>query len=255
MKKNKILRLASVMLMLCLITTCAISGTFAKYTTSGSGSETARVAKWGVTFATVPGDLSTSYATTDTDHSADITTSVKADADVVAPGTSGKLFGFQTSGSPEVAFITTFSLDETATTLIFTNKKVVGNAAETITDGYYPVVFTVKLNDNVISSDANTEAELKTALEKCQYRYDVGTGKYWTSVDGGTNWVEGTTTVPQVSVSWNWAFEGGAIDDAADTTIGNLMAGDSTTTGLITSSSDYSTSMTIVITATATQID
>ena len=29
MKKNKILRLASVMLMLCLITTCAISGTFA----------------------------------------------------------------------------------------------------------------------------------------------------------------------------------------------------------------------------------
>ena len=48
MKKNKFMRLASVMLMLCLITTCAISGTFAKYTTSGTATDTARVAKWGV---------------------------------------------------------------------------------------------------------------------------------------------------------------------------------------------------------------
>ena len=48
MKKNKFMRLASVMLMLCLITTCAISGTFAKYTTSATATDTARVAKWGV---------------------------------------------------------------------------------------------------------------------------------------------------------------------------------------------------------------
>ena len=46
MKKNKMMRLAAIVLMLTLLTTCAISGTFAKYTASATGSDTARVAKW-----------------------------------------------------------------------------------------------------------------------------------------------------------------------------------------------------------------
>lgn len=48
MKKNKIMRIASVLLVAVLLSTCAISGTFAKYTTSATGSSTARVAKWDV---------------------------------------------------------------------------------------------------------------------------------------------------------------------------------------------------------------
>ena len=43
------MRVASALLVAVLLSTCAISGTFAKYVTEGSGSDTARVAKFGVT--------------------------------------------------------------------------------------------------------------------------------------------------------------------------------------------------------------
>ena len=48
MKKNRMMRVASALLVAVLLTTCAISGTFAKYVTTESGSDFARVAKWGV---------------------------------------------------------------------------------------------------------------------------------------------------------------------------------------------------------------
>ena len=48
-KKNWTLRAAVLMLALVLITSCFVGGTFAKYVTSGSGTDSARVAKFGVT--------------------------------------------------------------------------------------------------------------------------------------------------------------------------------------------------------------
>ena len=51
MKKNKMMRLASAVLVCTLLTTSVISGTFAKYTSTSSASDNARVAKWGVTLA------------------------------------------------------------------------------------------------------------------------------------------------------------------------------------------------------------
>ena len=48
MKRNKMMRIASVLLVAVLLSTCVISGTFAKYTTSNSATDSARVAKWGV---------------------------------------------------------------------------------------------------------------------------------------------------------------------------------------------------------------
>ena len=47
MKKNRMMRLASILLVLVLMTTSVISGTFAKYTTSGNAYDQARVAYWG----------------------------------------------------------------------------------------------------------------------------------------------------------------------------------------------------------------
>ena len=47
MKKNTMMRVASALLVAVLLTTCAISGTFAKYVSSAETSDTARVAKWG----------------------------------------------------------------------------------------------------------------------------------------------------------------------------------------------------------------
>ena len=49
MKKNVMMRLACFLLVAVLISTSAISGTYAKYVTSGQSTDSARVAKWGVT--------------------------------------------------------------------------------------------------------------------------------------------------------------------------------------------------------------
>ncbi len=117
---NKLMRLASVLLIAALITTCAISGTFAKYVTKVEHQDSARVAKWGVTLS-LEGDglFATEY---DTDEEVDPQTgfgytgvSVRAsDEDkVVAPGTTSlkedasgnPIHGFvaTVAGTPEVA--------------------------------------------------------------------------------------------------------------------------------------------------------
>ena len=117
MKKNKMMRIASVLLVLTLISTCAISGTFAKYVTKAEGSDSARVAKWGIVVEvngkTVFADK---YAAEDEDYlAAGGTYSVEAKAaegeeadKVVAPGTDSTQVGddlltAKVSGTPEVA--------------------------------------------------------------------------------------------------------------------------------------------------------
>lgn len=49
MKKNKTLRAAGILFLATMLTTCMTAGTFAKYTTSDSANDSARVAKFGVT--------------------------------------------------------------------------------------------------------------------------------------------------------------------------------------------------------------
>ena len=49
MRKNWMMRIASVLMALAIMSTCAVSGTYAKYVTSTSGTDSARVAYWGFT--------------------------------------------------------------------------------------------------------------------------------------------------------------------------------------------------------------
>ena len=49
MKKNIAMRVAAFLFILTMISTCAFATTFAKYITSENSTDTARVAKWGVT--------------------------------------------------------------------------------------------------------------------------------------------------------------------------------------------------------------
>lgn len=113
MKKNKVMRFASVVLVMTLLSTCMVGGTFAKYTTTATGSDTARVAKWGFTEAaslSLDDLFKNVYA-----HKVDSAkNSVKSEtSDVIAPGTQGSdTFGFTYAGgvanAPEVAY--TFSV-------------------------------------------------------------------------------------------------------------------------------------------------
>ena len=122
MKKNKMMRAASGLLVATLLTTSIISGTFAKYVTSDSASDTARVAKWGVV-ATVSGDLfGATYSAVENGNSiithstngGTVSSGVNASDPsdfVVAPGTKNDTgMTISVSGTPEVA--TKVTIDE-----------------------------------------------------------------------------------------------------------------------------------------------
>ncbi len=102
MKRNRMMRIASFLLLAVLATTCAISGTFAKYTSGFEASSSARVAKWDVELGGTAGDqtlnkeftfdlFATVYDTVDDggDGVADDETDV--DGALIAPGTWGSV--------------------------------------------------------------------------------------------------------------------------------------------------------------------
>lgn len=160
MLKNKYIKLASIMLMLCIITTCGVSGTFAKYTTEGTVTDSARVAKWGVTL-----DINSDNA-----FAASYGENVKSSSSskkVVAPGTDGTLLDLSITGTPEVAVRYTVDVDLELSGWVYDTDKE-----------HCPLVFTVyrktalggsytKLQDVYIDGTlCKSVAELETALEK-----------------------------------------------------------------------------------------
>ena len=108
MKKNKMMRLASLLLVAVLLTTSIIGGTFAKYVTTAEGSDSARVATWG--FKAEDSEI----ALTDLFETA-YDKNVQGAADVIAPGTTNSApFAFKFEGqeaAPEVAYTFVVSTD------------------------------------------------------------------------------------------------------------------------------------------------
>lgn len=110
MKKTKVMRLLSLLLVMTLISTCAISGTFAKYVTRASGEDQARVAKWGVLVSIEGSAFATKYEATDEAYLEDggeFSVVASNEEQVVAPGTSSEEVGdtlvASVKGTPEVA--------------------------------------------------------------------------------------------------------------------------------------------------------
>lgn len=222
MRKNKMMRAASGVLVATLMTTSIISGTFAKYTTSEKASDDARVAKWGVTITANGTMFADEYATDDTSVVGTITKSVitsgATGAAVIAPGTKGTLANATLSGKPEVAVHV-----EYAPTLTLDGWKNEANME------YCPIVFTVGTetygltgmkdsNGTVVTKASTTVAELKTAVENAIKAY---------SKNYGPNTDLSTKASDYVKVSWNWAFNND--HDADDTYLGNLAADENTT--------------------------
>ena len=209
MKKNKMMRLASGLLVAVLITTSTISGTFAKYTTSGEAEDEARVAKFGVTVtATTEGIFAEKYEEAG-DEGAD-EFSVVAATKVVAPGTSGSLAAFTITGDPEVDVKVTY----TATADLGDNW-VVGD------DFYCPLVFTVG-SETVDGSEYTSAAALEAAIAE-----KIDREIYYDTTE---DFAEDDT----FDVSWAWPFEVGTDEDtkaannAKDTALGDAAA-DATT--------------------------
>lgn len=207
MKKNTMMRVASALLVAVLLTTCAISGTFAKYITSESGSDFARVAKWGVNIeADSFGMFTTQYKTDDTTatFTGDYSVESGNGDDVLAPGTKGTFANIAITGTPEVAV----DVDVVATVAVSDNWIVGG-------DFYCPVTITV--GTTAISGlDYNSATEFANAIKT---EIDGKSAQYAPNEDLGA--IYNNTNL---DLAWSWAFEGTAGSeqtDAKDTALGD----------------------------------
>ena len=215
MKKNIMMRLSALLLVAVLLTTCVISGTFAKYVTTNSAEDSARVAKWGVT---VTANSSTVATVTEIGGADEEHVLASSAAQVIlAPGTKAtELADFTITGEPEVAvnvsYVAVLTLEGWEVESAF----------------YCPLE--INVNGTVISGlDYTAASAFKTAVENAisglSDNYGVGA-----TLSG--------VLAPQVSVAW--AFEG---DNAKDTALGNQAANGNNSV------------VSLDITCTVTQID
>ncbi len=224
--KNKTMRIATVLLALTLVTSCFVSGTFAKYVTGGEASDNARVAKFGVVIEAAEDTLfNDSYkddfiTTYDADEEgASIT--VQADTEgtnVLAPGTNHTLTNALTiTGTPEVDVEIAYTADLTLT-------------GWEVEDEYYcPLVFTIG-DTNYDGADYESAAAFEEAVEGAIVALSAE------HVDANTD-LAGTN---DLTIGWAWAFEG---DDESDTALGDAAAAGNAAT------------VAIEYTLTVTQID
>ena len=255
MRENKMMRLASGLLVAVLLTTSTISGTFAKYVTTEEASDTARVAKWGVGITTTGSLFAEQYKDTPitvVDDSA-ITVQVQNYAEstvdnVVAPGTKNtEGITFTLTGVPEVDL--ELKVDVETKDIVLPK----GTGYTDYTDGnkvatfnleadYHPVVFTLT-NGSGAEMKKGTIAEMEAYLEsmsntKIDSNTDLAT--YFTSAIDPNVKSDGT-----YKLTWEWPFDG---NDKADTYIGNVVAETVT-------DSECKTDISFKIIITATQIN
>jgi hypothetical protein len=218
MKKNKMMRLASALLVAVLLSTSVISGTYAKYVTTNTMKNSARVAKWGVEITTSGSVFSKIYATTDNTRYAGPNSVESSDTSkLVAPGTTDGNTVVEMSGVPEVAYkvdyTPTLTLDGWNVTVDLTDDGV----DNPVTMEYCPLVFNVNGTEYKIDgSTINTVAELKSKVEAAI----TGISKsYGPNTD--------LTTVTYPTVTWSWAygiFDGISENDIKDTYLGDQAA-------------------------------
>ena len=144
MTKNRSMRIAVLVLALALITCCFVGTTFAKYTSSATGSSTMTVAKWSfdgfdVTDDEIEFTLFESIVDEDGSEETDVR---EADEDTVyvAPGTKGA-FNFTVKNTSDVNAKFNFKLDTAAFADL-------------------PIVFTYKLNGSVVEATALQNVDL-----------------------------------------------------------------------------------------------
>ena len=260
MKKNKAMRFASGLLAVALLTTCAVSGTFAKYVTTTEGADSARVAKWGVEVTTSTKSLfASSYTKTDTSASG-ITNSVQV-ADngtdlLVAPGTSNaNSLTFSITGKPEVAVkvdpVLTVTGDVHLAVGTYTDytKATKKDDAGTVSynqtfvvseGGYYPVKFTLKKSS---TKDGNKSAVSYTpsggsSTKNLENVSLTEIQAYFQSISGSstaTKYYAPNTDLSETfgyyELTWRWDFDYSSTtgaNDAADTLLGMIAADAST---------------------------
>ena len=219
MKKNRAMRLAALMLVLVMMTSCFVGGTFAKYTTSIGGVAEARVAYWGFTQ-----DGEFTFDLFESNDSGILNNG----SGLLAPGSSGEVkvkFAYAENDDVAVAPEVDYTFNVT-----FTATDAKGNLADTDALDNNPnfvwKLYTRKTGLVVY----NTFAELQKAIEdldgnKPDDRYKAGTLPE-AFYDTGS----GTDGAVEYTIGWMWHFEEAGLNitadqtaaqDAIDTAMGN----------------------------------
>ncbi|MDY4173361.1 MAG: hypothetical protein SOY17_11520, partial [Evtepia sp.] len=199
----------------------------------GKGSDTARVAKWGVVVEVEGNGFHTSYNKDEIKSNVGTYTVISADGNVVAPGTKGTFGGVKISGQPEVAVKITTTADV----------KLSGWNVGTDGEFYCPLKFTI--GDTTINGldyskgtagGVNSfQADIKQAIEDATTQ-EVEAGKDLDAIGDS------------ITYSWEWPFENGTGSAASQSDVLDTLLGDNAVNG-------EAPTISIDVTTTVTQID
>jgi hypothetical protein len=234
MKKNVMLKIASVLMVAVLLTTCAISSTFAKYvSTPATDTVTARAAKWGLVLtakapATNEKDIFESVYK-DNQGREVVAVGVGSTDLLLAPGTSSgsDAFGFTAEGTPEVAV-----------NLLATINVTLSNWADDKDELYFPVKFYINGSTTAIAMPtqditddskldlADYEKAIEEAIATAIYGEvpDMIGAKYTKTYAPNTNFAN--QGVGNVTITWEWPDV--TANNAKDTALGNAALTSST---------------------------
>lgn len=264
MRKNRMMRLASALLILTMVTTCAISGTFAKYVTEDSATDTARVAKWGMTVEVVGNLFGANYHPySSTDATSNKISAVQKNSvdaadgttTIVAPGTeSDKGMTLSVKGDPEVAYTVAYADEGTIQTIwLKTGNYATLVKTEEVTADNFAGYYYVSGGSYKVAAGTEDFATLGSEWYEIHDKVTVtenstGKGTYnpieWTITDNATS---NTTKYREASAvatalkgyftasgaanaeidknyTVTWKWEFDQGQNGADTVLGNLMA-------------------------------
>ena len=190
MKKQRFFMLGIITVLVAVLSLTFVSSTFAKYTTSNGGQDTARVAYWGINIAASTPDIF------DAEYNGTDGVTVQATENVLAPGTSKALADVSLSGTAEVDVNITYTAEVT-----LTGWEV---------DGIYYCPLVVKVGSTTINgNDCTDMADFKNKIED--------------AVSSQSKKVEANQSLGEsIKISWEWAFHVDAANDAKDTKLGQL---------------------------------
>lgn len=198
-RKNNRKTAVIVMLLLALIALMCFGGyTFSKYVTSGKGSGTANVAKWGYTASVDTTNLfgkeyklaTTNVSTVNGTGTINVKADTTNERNLVAPGTTGSMT-FKVGGKAEVKARLYMGITPNHDVVLKIQK---AGEAEIV---YNPVKWTLKKNGTVVPG-AQSVTLIEIADKLNHEPVSVG-GTY----EAGTEVTETT-----YELSWEWAFEG-----------------------------------------------
>lgn len=267
MKKNRTTKIAIIVLALVLATSCFVGTTLAKYTTKITGTDSARVAKWGVVLEADTDLFDASYDLNKT--GAEISVDAHDDVNVIAPGTTKTATIFTIDGNPEVDVEVLITLDaDDALSMVtlpagtYTDYTVrEANAAYpsfTVDADYNPVKWTLKKNGAVVTyNDGTSDITLKdVTLQTVEDYLDFISGTY--DVNATANKSDFTSICGTYELSWDWNFvkttgttQEKEYINKCDTTLGQIAAGVINPAGL----TDYVANETFKLLITVDQVD